>query len=559
MAGNGDGILVWDHNGNGIIDDNTELMSEYNVSGKAVFANGFEKLAHYFDVDNDGVIREQEFQGLRLWVDDGDAKTEEGELQTLQQHGITEIIVPVEGDDFVGDYTKRKEVETTEHGEAQRGQVIAEPEPEPITEPIGDIGQLTIESSIHFVIHPTPSSETVNSIQPQVKAKHQQGNDEVHRSVEENILDGRWLTADDVYRNRNDITNDLEASIKNQLQSVPVRVTNMVLDTLLVDLNGDNTLSIESIIQLAESKQSTGQFDEDFYLASYADVAGAVHKNAFDNGEEHYADFGENEGRNGWYSADKTDFDEVFYLTENPDVAKAIIQGEYRSGAHHFWAVGRMLGLQKNPSNDELLPVIDLDSPYETAEDLPIQSRETTDGNFTLGFRSRGSTVENNLQGLFTGDIYPDAYLDIHHAANKMDQPARRNIKGATGSLVDIAKALEMTALDALQSKESIPSFLSESAHVADGVAEIAESIAGYHKKQNLEEELARSEEVEFLKEFREQWQSQQEDGDDAPMSKMDLFRAVQQANDALGGNNPTSSLLDGLRDILEDDSKSKS
>ena len=36
MAGNGDGMLVWDHNGNGIIDDNTEMMSEYNVEGKAV-------------------------------------------------------------------------------------------------------------------------------------------------------------------------------------------------------------------------------------------------------------------------------------------------------------------------------------------------------------------------------------------------------------------------------------------------------------------------------------------------------------------------------------------
>ena len=73
MAGNGDGMLVWDHNGNGIIDDNTEMMSEYSVEGKAVFANGFEKLAHYFDIDKNGVITAQEFKGLRLWVDDGDA------------------------------------------------------------------------------------------------------------------------------------------------------------------------------------------------------------------------------------------------------------------------------------------------------------------------------------------------------------------------------------------------------------------------------------------------------------------------------------------------------
>ena len=40
--GSGDGFLVWDKNGNGIIDDNTEMMSEFDVNGNKVFQNGFE-------------------------------------------------------------------------------------------------------------------------------------------------------------------------------------------------------------------------------------------------------------------------------------------------------------------------------------------------------------------------------------------------------------------------------------------------------------------------------------------------------------------------------------
>ena len=34
-----------------------------------------------------------ELEGLELWVDDGDAIVEEGEMQTLTQNGITEISV----------------------------------------------------------------------------------------------------------------------------------------------------------------------------------------------------------------------------------------------------------------------------------------------------------------------------------------------------------------------------------------------------------------------------------------------------------------------------------
>ena len=96
IQGTGDGFLVWDHNNNGIIDDNTEMMSEFSKTGEKEFNNGFEKLAHYFDHDNDGVIKGNELSELKFWVDDGDAITEDGELQSLDSYGITEIALPAQ-------------------------------------------------------------------------------------------------------------------------------------------------------------------------------------------------------------------------------------------------------------------------------------------------------------------------------------------------------------------------------------------------------------------------------------------------------------------------------
>ena len=77
-----------------LIDDNTEMMSEFDEHGNKTFQNGFEKLAFYFDMDKDGVIKGDELKSLKVWIDDGDGKTESGELQTLTSQGITEIVIP---------------------------------------------------------------------------------------------------------------------------------------------------------------------------------------------------------------------------------------------------------------------------------------------------------------------------------------------------------------------------------------------------------------------------------------------------------------------------------
>ena len=116
FAGGGDGILVWDHNGNGIIDDGTELMSEYDIQGNKVFANGLVKLGHYFDKDGNGVVEAKEMKGLMFWIDDGDGKTEQGELQPLSKFGITEIRIPADDKTLKTEYKQAKKDQLTLSG-----------------------------------------------------------------------------------------------------------------------------------------------------------------------------------------------------------------------------------------------------------------------------------------------------------------------------------------------------------------------------------------------------------------------------------------------------------
>ena len=96
--GDGDGILV-----------NTDLIGPNNeIDGAALygdqgglFANGYEKLSQLEDDNGDGVINGAELDNVALWVDDGDAVLEDGELRTLESEGIkaisTEVTVEADG------------------------------------------------------------------------------------------------------------------------------------------------------------------------------------------------------------------------------------------------------------------------------------------------------------------------------------------------------------------------------------------------------------------------------------------------------------------------------
>ncbi|NQY79366.1 MAG: hypothetical protein HRT47_03530 [Candidatus Caenarcaniphilales bacterium] len=93
-----DAFLTLDRNGNGQIDDGTELFGDQNGA-----ANGYEELAK-FDSNQDGQINAQDdiYDELTVWADmDGDGKVDDGEMKGLEEAGITSISTNYDGQ--VGD------------------------------------------------------------------------------------------------------------------------------------------------------------------------------------------------------------------------------------------------------------------------------------------------------------------------------------------------------------------------------------------------------------------------------------------------------------------------
>jgi hypothetical protein len=95
MSGDGDGMLVDDRDGGAT----GAMLTDGEIDGKRLFgdqggkyANGYEKLKA-LDKDGGGKVSGTELDGLKVWIDDGDAKLEGGELKTLRELGITEISV----------------------------------------------------------------------------------------------------------------------------------------------------------------------------------------------------------------------------------------------------------------------------------------------------------------------------------------------------------------------------------------------------------------------------------------------------------------------------------
>jgi subtilisin-like proprotein convertase family protein len=85
-----DGFVVLDKNGDGIINDVSEMFSEYFVPG---VHNGFEALATK-DSNNDGVFNAQDtaFNQVRIWKDSNlNGQTDPGELYDLSTLGISSI------------------------------------------------------------------------------------------------------------------------------------------------------------------------------------------------------------------------------------------------------------------------------------------------------------------------------------------------------------------------------------------------------------------------------------------------------------------------------------
>lgn len=83
----GDAFLAIDRNDNGAIDSGKELFGDQNGA-----VNGYEELAR-LDSNGDHRINklDRDFDQLRLFRDNGDGKTDPGELISLAQAGIAEL------------------------------------------------------------------------------------------------------------------------------------------------------------------------------------------------------------------------------------------------------------------------------------------------------------------------------------------------------------------------------------------------------------------------------------------------------------------------------------
>lgn len=86
-VGKDDGLLVLDKNGNGTIDNGSELFGNNTALQEGGKANGFAALAD-LDSNADGKIdsKDAAFASLKVWKDsNGDGVTQAGELLTLAE------------------------------------------------------------------------------------------------------------------------------------------------------------------------------------------------------------------------------------------------------------------------------------------------------------------------------------------------------------------------------------------------------------------------------------------------------------------------------------------
>ncbi len=96
-AGMDDGILAFDVNGDGQINDMSEMISHYFAyqdHNAATNPDSSMEVLAQFDDNSDGVIDAEDeiFDGLSVWQDaDGDGETDAGELLTLADQGIESI------------------------------------------------------------------------------------------------------------------------------------------------------------------------------------------------------------------------------------------------------------------------------------------------------------------------------------------------------------------------------------------------------------------------------------------------------------------------------------
>lgn len=94
----GNGWLVLDRNGNGLVDDLSEMFGAITPQPESATPNGFSALAVFDSQANGGNgngaidIGDAVFKRLRIWVDaNHDGKSQRGELFTLSEVGVISL------------------------------------------------------------------------------------------------------------------------------------------------------------------------------------------------------------------------------------------------------------------------------------------------------------------------------------------------------------------------------------------------------------------------------------------------------------------------------------
>jgi hypothetical protein len=99
---------------------------------------------------------------------------------------------------------------------------------------------------------------------------------------------------------------------------------------LLVDL-----IERYKLYEYDNIEEELPMFNEEYYLATYPDVAAAVSRGVFSSGQEHYNSYGKSEGRRAMPEL-PLDYCEGAYLNNNSDIAAAVKAGIFRCGADHW-------------------------------------------------------------------------------------------------------------------------------------------------------------------------------------------------------------------------------
>ena len=89
IVGQGDGILVFDHDQDGKVTQANEISFIDYLEGANTDLEGLRA----FDSNGDGLFsaNDERWSDFALWVDDGDAQSEEGEFKSLEELGVTSI------------------------------------------------------------------------------------------------------------------------------------------------------------------------------------------------------------------------------------------------------------------------------------------------------------------------------------------------------------------------------------------------------------------------------------------------------------------------------------